>query len=273
MGKKRESSKSCSQLVVGITALMTLTLSAGTVQAASVLNSCTTYCHGAPPRDGVRKGNRHFNSQSSAFLGNHRNHLPATLTATTCSICHPPVSLTNFGHQNGVISMANSLKGYSSATIRAKYDKGIFFNQTSIPNLTNARCSNVNCHFEKQTPVWGAAATGTTCETCHGALISPLTLTHPKHIVALGNTITACTSCHNNYSGTTAYSHATSAGRAITVTVGAYTGSNNRYFPSQTGRVATGHAGSVTVDICAGAGGSCVGRCQSSAFGCQSTPD
>src|SRR6185369_4172369 len=161
MGEKRENGKFCSQMLAGVIALTVLTLSADTGHSASVLNSCTTYCHSVPPRDGVRKGNPHFNSQSSACLGNHRNHLPATPTTastpttSSCSTCHTPVSLTDFGHQNGVISMAYSLKGYSSVTIRAKYDKGILFNLTSIPNLTIARCSNVNCHFEKQTPVRG----------------------------------------------------------------------------------------------------------------------
>lgn len=248
MGKKRESGKFCSQTAAGIMALITLLLSAGTVQAVSVLNSCSTYCHGAPPRDATRKGNLHFGSQSSAFLGTHRSHLPATATAASCNSCHTPVAATDFGHQNNVIRMANSLKGYSTVAVRAKYDKGVFFNQTSIPNLTNARCSNVNCHFEKQTPLWGTSATGTTCETCHGALIAPLTLAHPKHITALGNTTSACTSCHGNYAGAAAFTHATSAGRPIAVTIGAYTGSNNRYFPSQTGRV----TGTCSAVVCHG---------------------
>src|SRR6266568_8302149 len=236
--------------IVGIAASGMVLCNAGPVHAASFLNSCTTYCHGMPPRDAVRKANPHFNSMSSAMTGNHRTHVGSAPAAADCSSCHISVGPTNFGHQNGVIGMTNSLKGYSSATLRAKYDKGVFFNQTSIPNLTNARCSNVNCHFEKQTPVWGTSSAGTTCETCHGALISPLTPAHPKHVVALGNTIAVCTSCHNSYSGTAAYTHATSAGRAITVTVGAYTGSNNRYLPSQTGRV-TGTCSSL---VCHGSG-------------------
>src|SRR6185369_12881607 len=49
--------------------------------------------------------------------------------------------------------------------------------------------------------------------------------------------------------GTTAYTHATSAGRAIKVTVGAYAGSNNRYLPSQaTGRV----TGTCSTVVCHG---------------------
>jgi predicted CxxxxCH...CXXCH cytochrome family protein len=247
MGNKRESRTQYSQTVLGIllsVAVVTaLTFNATITMAAGVLNSCTTYCHGAPPNDAPRKGNLHFNSQSSAFTGSHRTHLPAVPAIVSCSVCHVPVTSAGFGHQNNVINMANSLKGYSSAVIRAKYNKGVFFNQTSIPLLTNASCSNVNCHFEKQTPLWGSGAAATTCETCHGALVVPLTPAHPKHVVALGNTITSCASCHNNYSGAAAYNHATSAGRAIAVKGGTYAGSNNRYLPSQTGRV-TGNCSS-----------------------------
>lgn len=246
MDNKHESRRYSSQMVVGIVALAGIILCAEAVQAASILNSCITYCHGTTIRDGARKGNPHFNSQSSAFLGNHRNHLPAVPTAASCDICHTPTTPVNYGHQNNIVNMANSLKGYSSAALRAKYDKGVFFNQTSIPNLTNARCSNVNCHFEKQTPIWGTSASGTTCETCHGALIAPLTLAHPKHIAALGNTIAACTSCHTNYTGTAAYTHATSAGRPIKVTVGSYAGSNNRYLPSQASGRVTGTCSTLT---------------------------
>jgi predicted CxxxxCH...CXXCH cytochrome family protein len=140
--------------------------------------------------------------------------------------------------------MASSLKGYSSALGRAKYDKGTFFNMTSIPDLSIARCSNVNCHFEKQTPLWSSAATATTCETCHGALVAPLTVAHPKHVVALGNSMTACASCHTSYAGAASFNHASSAGRPIRVTVGGYSGSNNRYLPSQTGRI-TGNCSTV----------------------------
>lgn len=251
MGKNRESRKRYSQLVVGVTALVALTLSAGIVQAASVLNSCTTYCHGVLPRDGARKANPHFGSQSSAFLGNHRNHLPAAPTAASCSICHAPVAPTDYGHQNNVISMANSLKGYSSAAVRAKYDKGVFFNQTSIPNLTNARCSNTSCHFEKQTPLWGSAAyvAPTDCGACHGAPPAGTTSapagglagSHARHNIYFPGT-TNCQKCHADH---TTFTHATSAGRALKVqgylrnplngveSGAAYTGSGNNYLPSK----------------------------------------
>lgn len=220
-------------------------------QAASVLNSCTTYCHGMPPRDAARKANLHFNSQSSAFLGNHRTHLSAAPAAVDCNVCHVTVAATNFGHQNDVINMANSLKGYSSAALRARYNKGVFFNQTSIPSLTNASCSNVNCHFERQTPVWSSApyVAPADCNACHGApptgtAASPaggLAGSHARHDVYFPGT-NNCQKCHP---GSVTFSHATSAGRPLRVqgylrdplnnleTAGTYSGTGTNYLPSK----------------------------------------
>lgn len=208
---------------------------------ASVLNSCTTYCHGMPPRDGARKANPHFDSQSSAFSGNHRNHLPTAPVAANCSICHAPVSPTDFGHQSGIIDMANTLKGYSSATIRAKYDKGVFVNQTSIPNLVNATCSNVSCHFETKTPAWGfvlqlTAPANFDCSSCHGAPpsggVTGTAGSHARHDAYFPGA-TGCQKCHPNY---TTFSHASSAGRPLRVILdpgGTYSGTGTNYFPSQ----------------------------------------
>jgi len=233
--------------------LIGVTLTSNTAQAASVLNSCTTYCHGMPPKDAARKGNPRFGSQSSAFIGNHVTHLPATPTAANCNICHTPVSATNFGHQDNVINMAYSLKGYSSATLRAKYDKGVFFNQTSVPNLTAARCSNTSCHFEKQTPLWGSAAyvNPADCSACHGSPPAGTTAapaggvagSHARHDAYFPGT-TNCQKCHANH---TSFTHATSAGRALKVqgfmrdplnTVEAsatYSGTGTNYLPSKSG--------------------------------------
>src|ERR1039457_746851 len=197
------SGRSNSKGMFFFTLLLALLASTGAAQYARFLNSCTTYCHGMPPRDAARKGNLHFNSQSSAFIGNHKNHLPVVPVANDCSICHSPVAATNFGHQNGVITMANSLKGYSSAALRAKYDKGVFFNQTSIPVLTNATCSNVSCHFEKKTPLWGSAAfvSPTDCTACHGAPPSGAATgsagSHTRHDAYFTGT-TNCQKCHRS---------------------------------------------------------------------------
>ena len=237
--------------IVGIAAAGMVLCNAGPVQAASFLNSCTTYCHGMPPRDAVRKANPHFNSMSGAMTGNHRTHVGSAPAAADCGICHISVAPTNFGHQNGVIGMTNSLKGYSSAALRARYDKGVFFNQTSIPNLTNARCSNTSCHFEKQTPLWGSSAFNVTtdCNACHGAPPSGsasvpsggLAGSHARHDAYFPGTAN-CQKCHPN---STSFIHATSAGRALKVqgylrdplnvleAGGTYSGGGINYLPSK----------------------------------------
>ncbi len=235
-------------LLAGLLAATALTVEPA---GASVLNSCTTYCHGMPPRDGARKANLHFDSQSSAFLGNHRSHLPPAPAAAACSVCHTPVPSTSFGHQNSVINMANSLKGYSSARLRAKYDKGTFFNQTSVPFLANATCSNVNCHFEQKTPIWNAPAytSPTDCNKCHGFPPAGTTATpagglagsHARHNAYFPGT-NGCQKCHPGHAG---FSHASSAGRPLRVQgylrdpqntlepSGTYSGNGTNYLPSQ----------------------------------------
>lgn len=226
--------------------LALLAFGTGSAQAA-VLTSCTTYCHGMPPRDAARKANPHFDSQSSAFLGNHRTHLPPAPAAGDCSYCHTPVAPTNFGHQNNVVEMTNSLKGYSSAKLRAKYDKGVFFNQTSIPSLANATCSNVSCHFEKKTPAWNspAFAAPADCSSCHGAPPSGGAAgtagSHARHDAYFPGA-NNCQKCHPN---STTFTHATSAGRTLKVqgflrdpqnnlaTGATYSGTGANYLPSQ----------------------------------------
>jgi len=230
-----------------VTLLMALIASAGAAEAASLLNSCTTYCHGMPPRDAVRKGNPHFGSQSSSFVGNHKNHLPTVPVANDCSVCHTPVTATNFGHQNDVIEMAVKLKSYSTSTGRAKYDKGVFFNQTSLPVMTNATCSNVSCHFEKKTPVWGSSAfvAPVDCNACHGAPPSGGAAgtagSHTRHDAYFPG-ITNCQKCHPSHA---TFTHATSAGSALQVqgflrdplnnleATGSYSGSGLNYLPSK----------------------------------------
>ena len=227
--------------------LAAMTLNAGTAQAVSFLNSCS-YCHGMPPRDGARKANPRYNSQSSAFLGNHQKHLSPAPASAECNFCHKAIS-GGFGHQNNVIEMANSLKRYSTATLRARYDKGVFFNQTSIPNLSNATCSNVNCHFEKKTPVWSSTAfvAPADCGACHGSPPAGGTGgtagSHARHDAYYPGT-NNCQKCHANHAS---FTHATSAGRPIKVqgflrdplnaleTGGTYSGTGTNYLPSQSG--------------------------------------
>lgn len=234
-----------------VAACFMLILQETPAHAASVINSCTTYCHGMPPRDALRKANPHFNSMSSAFNGNHQTHVRALPVAADCGVCHAAVAPTDFGHQNNIINMVNSLKGYSSATARARYDKGVFFNQTSIPFLTNARCSNSSCHFEKQTPLWGSAVFSAPgdCSACHGAppagtVAAPaggLAGSHARHDAYFPG-VANCQKCHP---GSQSFIHATSAGRPLKVqgflrdplnaleSGATYSGSGLNYLPSK----------------------------------------
>ena len=143
--------------------------------------------------------------------------------------------------------MANSLKGYSSTTVRAKYDKGVFVNQTSIPNLTIATCTNVNCHFEANSPAWNTSplAYPAGCSVCHGVPpsggVTGAAGSHGSHDEYFTGE-TGCQKCHPGY---TTFSHASSAGRPLLVQGylrdpannlepgGTYSGSGTNYLPSQ----------------------------------------
>jgi len=189
-----------------------------------------------PPSDGMRKGNPNFRSYSSATSGNHLSHLGDAPAALDCSICHAPIASNAYGHQNDVINMANSIKGYSTATKRAKYNKGVFFNQTSVPFLSNATCSNVNCHFETTTSTWGTTPFSTTndCSACHS--VPGTSAPHTTHEGYYSFASNGCNHCHSDYLTSLNFSHATSAGgRGIHVVLdnGAYTGSGLNYLPSQ----------------------------------------
>ncbi len=268
MRKDFASWKRYSQIAGLIAIFAILTCNPEPVRAA-VINSCTD-CHGMPSRDAARKANPRFRSLSSAFIGNHKNHLPAIPVAGDCSICHPPVSATDFSHHNDKIEMVQKLKGYSTSTGRARYDKGLFFNLTSIPNLVNATCSNVNCHFERKTAAWGSApyVAPADCAACHGAPptggATGTAGSHPRHETYYPG-ISNCQKCHPVHA---TFIHATSAGRPLKVqgflrtplntieTSGTYSGSGANYLPSKS---ASQIFGSCNTIYCHSAGQSTTG--------------
>ncbi|MBJ6725374.1 CxxxxCH/CxxCH domain c-type cytochrome [Geomesophilobacter sediminis] len=198
----------------GMIAVVLALVAAGPVEA-SVLNSCVTYCHRMPPKDGTRKGNLHFDSRSSAFGGSHSTH--ALGTVSTCERCHPGASGYSFGHMTSaakpVIKVGSNINNspatgaYNKAGVKAT-----FFNQTSLPVLGS--CSNVNCHFNSATDTWGTApyatADTTSCAKCHGA--PPATGNHAKHVTVFGGTVSSCARCHPDHAAESAkFQHATSA--------------------------------------------------------------
>ncbi|ABQ24713.1 CxxxxCH/CxxCH domain c-type cytochrome [Geotalea uraniireducens] len=223
-----------------------LCVTAGNASAALDCNGC----HGtSSPTDYRPVDAGYRNITTGGIQGNHRTHMALTSNQSSCTPCHNSAGFTS-SHRDGKISFQANING---SPLAATYGKGVFVNQTSNPVMTNANCSNANCHFESITPTWGSSAASTNCDTCHAA--QPSTLSHPKHVTAFGGTA-SCIKCHPNR---TTFEHATSAGNAgrnIAVTIGSYAGSNYNYLPSQS---ATRTAGSCSALYCHSSGQSATG--------------
>lgn len=201
---------------------------------------CTT-CHGtaaaeAHPED-TPPGSppTYRNITTGAIKGNHGTHVKSSLTGVVCTRCHGAAAAS---YQTNHAK----LKNYSiQISAGVNYNKGAgvvtAFPQTANPTL--GTCSTVNCHFETITPTWGSDPLGladlTNCNLCHSS--TPATNAHNKHFATYGATLTTCSKCHSDHTIEAGpFQHATSAGRPITVGSG-YSGSNNKYLPSETGRV------------------------------------
>ena len=63
----------CLLTIAGSAAVMAFIATTGNAGAVSVLNSCAAYCHGVPPRDGVRKGSP---PPSGCCYGQRLQYLP-----------------------------------------------------------------------------------------------------------------------------------------------------------------------------------------------------
>ena len=213
-------------LLVAILATASISWAAGGYQYNLGCNGC----HGNPPLDDASR-----NPVTGGFVGNHQTHT----VASKCDVCHAGTTNPSAyvsSHSDGKIQMFS------------KYAKGTFFNQTSVPNLTTATCSTVNCHFESTTPTWGSAmpATPADCNLCHNTPPSAGVsgASHTKHYAyspAWGGLFgpLTCTPCHTdggvNGTATFTYQHATSAGnRGIHFdSTLSYTGTGKNFLPSQ----------------------------------------
>jgi predicted CxxxxCH...CXXCH cytochrome family protein len=195
------------RLMIVLLSLVSILVMAGQSFAATTCSSC----HGMPPIDSA-DGSRA--PSTGAFKGGHQKHVRTANDPAACTTCHGNTSANyNSTHAatNAYMIKMNSNINTSPAT--GTYTKGTSFPQVSNP--ATGSCSNVNCHFEKNTttrtpaPVWGDTAVD--CNFCHAS--QPATASHTKHLtsVALGSTM-ICATCHPNY-GTTNFSHATSAGK------------------------------------------------------------
>lgn len=216
-----------SRMMIGLLSLSILLVMAGQSFAAMTCSSC----HGMPPLDGARA------PSSGSFKGDHQKHMGATATAAECTKCHGNSGYTNdHAATSGYMIQMNS--NINNSPAGGTYSKPAPFAQDANPTMGN--CSNVNCHFEKNTtnrtpaPVWGTT-TGMDCNSCHAS--QPATANHTKHLASLvGGAAITCSSCHPNY-GTTNFSHATSAGKhkIVVNTLMNYAGGTpTSWLPSQT---------------------------------------
>ncbi|MBT1075394.1 CxxxxCH/CxxCH domain c-type cytochrome [Geobacter grbiciae] len=220
-------------------ALVLFVLCGTTPVHAGTITSCSG-CHGMPPADAAFR-----NISTGGFAGNHGTHLSSPASAGDCTRCHNNSGYLN-SHRDGKIQMApniNTSPASGGGLYKVSGSAVTFRNQTSIP--VPGSCSNVNCHFEAATPLWGSTAftSPADCNKCHGAPpnggTSGAAGSHSRHDQYYAGAAN-CQKCHSN---NTTFQHATSAGhRNLNISFsaapnngsGAYSGPLNDYLPSQT---------------------------------------
>jgi predicted CxxxxCH...CXXCH cytochrome family protein len=189
------------RLMIVLLSLFTILVMAG----QSFATTCSS-CHGMPPIDSA-DGSRL--PSSGAFKGSHQKHMGATAQAAECTKCHGNANYNNThaATNSYMIKMNSNIN--IPGTLTATYNNPLSFAQSTNPNMQS--CSNVNCHYEKPTALWGSTAVD--CNSCHDA--QQATASHPKHLGVFTGTPSKainCSTCHPDY-GTTSFSHATSAGK------------------------------------------------------------
>lgn len=229
----------CTALTAFMLMLVPLIMPGDAAAAAGTITLCTD-CHGNPPVDSATR-----DIAAGTFAGNHGTHS----FNSNCTKCHNTAVGTGHSFKsqvNGVnyINMTSVIN--NSPKAGAKYNSASNkIAQTATPSFQT--CSNVNCHFEATTPSWGQSTTwGSTktannndanCAQCHQS--TGLTSgAHAKHITAGGGTQTSCAKCHPDYNsaaGTAAYTHATSAVRAVSVNMSAAPNLGGTYAGGRTG--------------------------------------
>ncbi|GAM11651.1 geobacter CxxxxCH...CXXCH motif protein [Geobacter sp. OR-1] len=198
-------------------------------------------CHGTKdPIDFRPIDDAYRNVSTGGFQGNHRTHTSMDNTKQQCEFCHSGSSLYNQGHRSGKIDIAYNI---NNSRERALYDnRTSAWLQTSSP--VYGTCTNVNCHFENETPQWGSAAftVPANCSKCHG--FPPYggnTGAEGSHLVSghlMGGDVDSCGHCHPRHTG---FTHATSVRRSLLViprdpastAAGYYDGPTNDYLPLQ----------------------------------------
>ena len=213
-------------------------------------------CHGDRTRRDIRPTDSSFRDPSSGgFSGNHQTHLEADPQPADCAICHPGSASYHSGHRDGVINLSTRMNASPATTA--------FRNSTTpspqSPAPSIGACTNVNCHFEQETPSpWGSdplqkTDTGS-CAFCHGnpaeAAAENDRGNHPssskgkgyRHGLYFGSGWDTCVLCHPDHrKDADALAHARETGRPLQIRFsslgrgGSYTGNVNYpdYLPSR----------------------------------------
>ena len=220
--------------ITGIRASVVLMLVLPSIASAAL--QCFR-CHGTNSTADIRPEDYVLrNISSGAFVGNHRTHMAAGATPGTCAKCHPGSQNYGSAHRDGMIKVSPAI--HSSRQVTTYNNRTTAWPQTADPEdepLAN-RCTNVNCHFEKETSTWGIATT-MNCTSCH--ISPPSGGSHgKKHGEYFGNYTTSCSKCHPDHlREVNIFSHATGAGkRSLSVRFtnapkpgGVYTGGTESY--------------------------------------------
>ena len=202
-------------------------------------------CHGTQtPPDYRPLDSQQRDPASGGFRGNHRTHLTDNASPRHCSVCHPDSDGYTSSHRNGFIDISPAING---SPLPAVYRNGTTaIPQTSAPN--NGSCTNVNCHFERETPQWGSSSLTMPqgCTICHGSPPhggnSGLEGSHGAHDLYFPG-VSGCAWCHADHAVEPApFAHATSVQRRplvvrlhsiYTSATGEYSGPVDDYLPSQ----------------------------------------
>ncbi|WP_160295215.1 CxxxxCH/CxxCH domain-containing protein [Geobacter sp. OR-1] len=179
-------------------------------------------CHGgkAPP-DYRPVDAAYRNISTGGFQGNHRTHMDPVVIPGACSRCHPDTAEYGPGHANRLIEIKPNI---NNSPVTAVYRNGSSaFPQRAVPRLGS--CSNVNCHFERETKAWGSAplVQPEGCAECHGAPPSGgdsgAAGSHTSHDLYYPGT-GGCGKCHTDHRNEVSpFRHATSVGRDLVLAI------------------------------------------------------
>lgn len=164
-------------------------------------------CHGTRSDADYRPlDDAYRNISTGGFQGNHRTHMNSKATAATCATCHPGSENYSSYHRDGLINVGTRREGLINVVTRINNsaEKTVYGPysapraQSSTPDMH--KCSNINCHFEKTTDLWGSSKLPKNgCNKCHE--FPPIDGSHgKKHGAYYGNDSSSCTKCHTDHS-------------------------------------------------------------------------